>query len=424
MIRTAYTCNALKLSQFFLASIPAGRDDTKALSRAFAARLGVDEQTIFPMAAGRMGLYLFMKAAGIGQGDEVIVPAYTCVVVTNAVKYTGATVIYADLAEGEVNPGIEEISEKVSDRTRLIVIPHNYGIPFGDVQELKLRHPGILVIEDAAHTIASISKEGKKTGTLGDAAFFSFEFSKPVTSGLGGVLVVNNNALLEKTRDAYLMLEPVRGFPLFRQWITLLVHLITSYPRLVFLKGAGMRVLKSLGWLGATASGELEGELPPSYPLRLSTIQARWVMAQLKDYDAVVRHIKNLTDLYTAALSGIPGIGLFPAEGAVLLRYPVLLPWSRHDDRGRQLSLKLRKAGILPGEWFNDVVHPLGSYAYCYQSGSCRIGEAYAQQMMNLPLGIHIRLNKKSLHNIRAAFLSVLEWENSHEFHGTNDGGS
>ena len=93
----------------------------KQFTEAVASELNVEQTQVFPYWKGRVGLYALLKAMQIGNGDEVIIPAFTCVVVPNAIIYLGAKPIYVDVNKETYNTTIDKIKEKTTDKTKRVL---------------------------------------------------------------------------------------------------------------------------------------------------------------------------------------------------------------------------------------------------------------------------------------------------------------
>lgn len=155
----------------------------------------------FSAGSGRMAMYLLLKLFDVGKGDEVILTGYTCVVCPNAVIYTGAVPVYVDIDPETygIDPG--KLEGKINRKTKAVVVQHTYGIP-ADIErilEIARKH-SLIVIEDCAHSLG-IRYKGKLLGTFGDAAFFSSDHTKMISTSIGGGIVLNNikySKVLEK----------------------------------------------------------------------------------------------------------------------------------------------------------------------------------------------------------------------------------
>lgn len=150
---------------------------------------------------GTAALHMACMALDLGPGDEVIVPSLTFVATANAVRYTGATPIFADITSDiDLNISPQDIQQRITDRTRAIMVVHYGGYPcdMPRIMEIAKSH-GLYVIEDAAHAVGS-ELENRRMGTWGDIGCFSFFSNKNLTTGEGGMVVTNHDDIAEKLR--------------------------------------------------------------------------------------------------------------------------------------------------------------------------------------------------------------------------------
>lgn len=144
-------------------------------------------------------LHLACLALGLGPGDEVIVPSLTFVATANAVRYVGATPVFADITSREnLNISPVAISSLITHRTRAIIVVHYAGYPCDMPEILALaKKNGLFVIEDAAHAVGSKLND-QSLGTWGDIGCFSFFSNKNMTTGEGGMLTTDSDDLALK----------------------------------------------------------------------------------------------------------------------------------------------------------------------------------------------------------------------------------
>jgi len=369
----------------------------------------ISKKKVFLFGSARMGLFTLLKSLNAQKEDEIIVAGYTCVVVTNAIKYAGLKAVYVDIDETTLNISTEKIYKAVTAKTKAIIITHNFGIVYEDIEKLKKDFPEIIIIEDAAHTFGSTDQTGKKAGLIGDVSFFSLEYSKPLTTGMGGILLINNTKLIPNITDKY---ETIGYYPAifnFSIFATLKVQLFTSYKYSIFLKGAALRLLKIFGLLFQSSEDELKGEMPQYYPVRLSPYLAIFGYLQMKEIYKANKIKSEITNSYYTALNDIPGIIWFYSKKYNYVRYPVLFNKAIPFNIIEKIKNDLTGAGISVGEWFNDVVHPKGSFRYCYIDGFCDIGESVSKRIINLPVNIHYRPSQNELNTIKNIFKKHLE---------------
>lgn len=172
---------------------------TQAFEQEFAAFVGAKHA--FAVTNATAALHLACMAVGLGEGDEVIVPSLTFVATANAVRYTGANVVFADIESEDwlcICP--RSIEEKINERTRAIVVMHYAGFACDMPEILRVaKKYHLAVIEDAAHAVGA-SLDGKPLGTWGDVGCYSFFGNKNMTTAEGGVLVTDDDRLADKVR--------------------------------------------------------------------------------------------------------------------------------------------------------------------------------------------------------------------------------
>ena len=165
------------------------------LKNRFAEELSVD----YALATSNctVSLHLALETLGVGEGDEVIVPSLTFAATANAVVYTGAKPVFADIiSPAEVNISPQHIEEKITDKTKAIIVMHYAGFAcrMNEIKEIAKRH-NLFLVEDACHGPLS-EYHGAKLGTIGDIGCFSFFSNKNMSTGEGGMLVTNKKGVL------------------------------------------------------------------------------------------------------------------------------------------------------------------------------------------------------------------------------------
>jgi len=403
MAHLVFTCNSFKFFYWFkffyyLFKNPKKRFDIfKALISKY---FNVSKNSVFLFAAGRMGLYTLLKSLKINSDNEVIVCGYTCVVVTNAIKYTGAKIKYADICYNTLNIDTKNLENIINQNTRVIVVSHNFGITYNDVLQLKVKYPQIIFIEDCAHAFGSIADNKKFCGTLTDASFFSFEFSKPITTGMGGAVIINNKSLLEVFSNEYNQISNMTFGIVFKILITLKLLNFTSYKILSRLKLPFFAFFSKLNLIYKTPYSELNGEMPLHYPVKLSSLLCIFGILQMNDIEKINLRKKEICKQYDIFFKNISNITTYNKTDYVMVRYPILFNENVPLEKVKAIKAELLKNKIYYGEWFNAVVHPKGSYCYGYNSGYCRVGEDISQRIINLPVNIVHRLSDNELNLI------------------------
>lgn len=164
----------------------------------FAAKVGADHAVA--VSSCTTGLHLALVALGLGPGDEVIVPSLSFIATTTAVRYVGATPVFADVDEQTLNLTGKSIAEVITPRTKAVIVVHQAGMPaeLGRIREV-CDEFSLAMIEDAACAIGS-TYDGRPIGADADIAVFSFHPRKLLTTGEGGMIVTSDADLAARFR--------------------------------------------------------------------------------------------------------------------------------------------------------------------------------------------------------------------------------
>ena len=170
---------------------------TAEFEKEFAAYTGAKHALAVSNAT--VALHMACLALGVGPGDEVIVPSLTFVATANAVRYTGATPVFADItSENDLTISLASLERALTPRTKAVIVMHYAGYPCDMPRILAWADAhGLPVIEDAAHAAGSFL-DGKHLGTFGKAGCFSFFSNKNLSTGEGGMIVTDDDALAEQ----------------------------------------------------------------------------------------------------------------------------------------------------------------------------------------------------------------------------------
>ena len=403
MAELTFTCNSFRFIYWFKLKLYfffSGREKTrKKFIQQLAQYFQIDQEQVFLYGAARMGLYSLLKSLKLTTDDEVIVSGYTCVVVTNAVKYAGAKVTYVDVTFEDLNFNIQKLFAAITDNTKAIVVPHNFGIVTEVIEEIKFKYPEIFIIEDAAHTFGSVNSKGLKAGLLGDASFFSFEFSKPLTTGMGGLVIVNNKQIIPNLTKEYSILPELNFSTRFKIICSLYLHNITSYTG-SWVKSIIFAIFRNLGLVYVTPAEELDGDLPKHYPVKLHPTLCALGLFQMQDIKKIIEQKKKILESYSFIFGAIHGIKTYYKEEYDFVRFPIVFPEEIPISIVKEIKLKLADQKYSVGDWFNDVVHPKGSYRYCYNNGDCNTGESISERIINLPVNISRKMDERDIQQI------------------------
>ena len=266
---------------------------TQEFEQAFAAYVGAKYAIAVTNATA--ALHLSCVVAGLGPGDEAVVPSLTFVATANAVRYTGATPVFADIvSEQDLNISYRSIEKVITERTRAILVVHygGYACDMPSIMELAREH-NLRVVEDAAHAVGS-ELEGRKLGTWGDIGCFSFFSNKNMTTGEGGMLVTDNEAYSQR------------------------LHLLRSHG------------MTTLTWDRHKGHAWTYDVVDMGYNYRIDEIRAALGLAQLKKLALNNERRRHLTQIYRDALQELaPHVSVpFAAHAGISAAHlmPVLLP--------------------------------------------------------------------------------------------------
>jgi dTDP-4-amino-4,6-dideoxygalactose transaminase len=354
------------------------------LRQAMGNLIGVPRDHVALFWRGRVALYAILRALGIGRGDEVIVPAFTCVAVPNAVLYAGATPVYVDIDETTYTADPAAVASAMSTRTRAVLAQNTFGLSADlDALTAAARPHGAVVIDDCTHGLGGTHK-GRPNGATAHATFFSTQWSKPISTGLGGIAVTTDAELatelatLESSASEPRVLDPVLlGAMLFaRERI--------ATPRTLRAGRAVYRAASRAGLVpGSSGGGELEGAaMPESFVARMSAFQARLATRRLATLAARVRARRAVAHRYSGWLAANERTPAHEPDSAghAFLRYPL---------RVRQRDAFVTDAdrrGVLLGDWFHSPLYPISGdlERWGYHRGEHPVAERVASEIVNL----------------------------------------
>jgi len=171
-------------------------EQVEGFEREMASYLGLSGAVA--TASGTAALHLTLLAFGVKEGDEVIIPSFTCSALLNAVHHCRAVPTIVDIDEEQMNISLAATRKAITKKTTAIIIPHMFGHPVEDMDDFLALGPP--VIEDCAQSLGA-TYGGRMTGSWGAAAMFSFYATKVITTGQGGMVASRNEKILEGVKD-------------------------------------------------------------------------------------------------------------------------------------------------------------------------------------------------------------------------------
>jgi len=340
-----------------------------AFEAAFAAHLGVTKDHVTSLSSCTEGLFIAMELAGVGPGDEVVLPSISFVGAGNAIAARGARPVFCDVDPATLMPSVADLEAVRGPRTRAVVLLHYGGYP-GDVVAIAAwaRQQRVFLVEDAACAVAS-RVDGTACGVLGDIGVWSFDGQKIVAAGDGGMLYARDPALAERARKlAYFGLEQVSGFSQAQTVDTRWWEFeISSFSRRSIMNDVQAAIglvqlarlpefLRRRAAVVAAYDRELAGLpgllLPPPLPPgQESSHYLYWVRLDAEARDAVARELYEV-GIYTtfryAALHSVSAYGsvaaLPGADEAAATTLCLPLHQALTDDDVEQIVSALRRA--------------------------------------------------------------------------------
>lgn len=152
----------------------------------------------FPVYQGRTAIYVALKALGLRRGDEILLPSFICFVVVDAVLDAGIKPVFTDVEEEYWTMDVESLKEHISPKTKAVLPVHTYGqaCEMKDIIEISEDH-NLFVVEDCAQALGG-QYHHRPLGSIGNAAIFSCNVDKPMTTGMGGVVYTKNKKLASR----------------------------------------------------------------------------------------------------------------------------------------------------------------------------------------------------------------------------------
>ncbi|MFC1814704.1 DegT/DnrJ/EryC1/StrS family aminotransferase [Thermodesulfobacteriota bacterium] len=306
--------------------------------QAFAGRVGVGQASA--TSSGTAALHVTLLAMGVGAKDEVIIPSYVCTALLNAVRYVGATPILADIDPETKNLDPNDVKERLTRRTKVVIVPHLFGLAADMDEFMGLDVP---IIEDCAQSVGG-TYGGKRLGSFGRAAIFSFYATKVMTTGEGGMVVSNSEELIERVKD------------------------LREYDE--------------------------KNDYKIRYNYKMTNIHAAMGIAQLAKLDAFIQRRRSIAKQYYQALEGF-GLRLPPKDpGHIYFRYVIGLEYD-----SAVLIQNLRTKGVRCAK---PVYRPL--HRYLYQKGYPQTEKAW-RQAISIP--IYPSLSSRDTDRVIRAFMAA-----------------
>ena len=326
---------------------------TAQFEETFAAHLGAKHA--IAVSSCTAALHLAYLAAGVGPGDEVIVPAFTFAATAAAALYCGATPVFAEIISRK-NPSLdpEDVERKITPRTKAVCIVHyaGYAAAADRMKELCDAH-GIALIEDVAHA-PSATLGGRKLGTWGLAGAFSFFSNKVLSVGEGGLLCTDD--------------DDVAAFVRSRR-----SHAMTSGT-----------------WDRHSGRTDTYDVVALGYNYRLDEPRSALLLSRMGRLESEIERRRELTVRYRELLGGIDGIIIpFEDEDVPTSSCYVMSIMVEADGRQADVSARLRERGIQTSIFYPSI-HRFTAYRERFPDVSLPITELASRTELTLPFYPHM----------------------------------
>ena len=326
---------------------------TQQFEEAFARHLGT--RHALALSSCTAALHLAYLAAGVGPGDEVIVPSFTFAATASAVVYCGARPVFADIVALD-RPTIDphDVERLITPRTRAVAAVHFGGYPAAvdTLAELCGAH-GVALIEDAAHA-PSAELDGRKLGTFGLCGAFSFFSNKVLSAGEGGLLATDDDEVA---------------------------------ARVARLRSHGMT---SVTWDRHRGHADTYDVVEIGYNYRLDEPRAALALSRLARLGSDIERRRKLTLDYRQALGHLPDVVL-PFDDAEVAHSSCYVMPIMLSERARQADFRrtLREHGVQTSVLY-PAVHEFAAYRERFPDVSLPVTEAAARRSVTLPLYPHM----------------------------------
>ncbi|MDO8601406.1 MAG: aminotransferase class I/II-fold pyridoxal phosphate-dependent enzyme [bacterium] len=355
-----------------------------ALARVFKEYLGI--KYAFGFNSGRSSLMAILNSLGPEKGGEVLLQTFTCNAVPNPVIWEGFKPIYVDCDEKTFNIDTNDLKRKITDKSRAMIVQHTFGLPAEMDEILEIcQQNHLILIEDCAHSLGATYK-GKKVGTIGKVAFFSFSRDKVISSVYGGMAVTNDDEVARKIKEY----QKKIGYPsccwIFQQ---LLHPVLMSWIILPTYRIFGKYLLVLCQWLHILSKAvhwkEKRGRKPGYFPKRMPNALAILALSQFKKLERFNDHRKEIAAFYRQELKNT-SFELPPETEQVYLRFAIKHP------KAHEIIKKARQNNLLIGDWYTSPIDPHDTKLdkIGYISGSCPKAEELSKITLNLPTHINI----------------------------------
>ncbi len=363
----------------------------KQLEEEFKKYLGV--KYAFSFNSGRSSLFAILKALGLPENADVLLQAFTCNAVPNPILWAGLNPVYIDCEDNfNIDTRKLELLIRENKQSKVIIVQHTFGLPANmDEVNLIVRQNNMILIEDCAHSLGA-EIDGKKMGTFGKAAFFSFSRDKVISCVYGGMAVTNDDALGKKLealqkefgQPGLLWIKQQILHPVLLHYIILPLYHFFDLGKILLIFSQWTHLLSK-----AVSFKEKKGERPGYFPRALPNALAKMALHQFHKLEKFHNHRKEISKFYYEQLQGTAFALPNMTDGQSFLRFVVA-----HPKAHEILYDAWHKENMLLGDWYTAPIAPDDTKLeeMKYKPGMAPNAERLAKQTLNLPTHINISL--------------------------------
>lgn len=370
-----------------------------------------DQEFLYFTDNGRTGMHLLLKSLNLDSDSQVLIQAFSCVVLPNAVLQAGLIPVILDANTQDYNFSLSDARQKLTGNTKVLVVQYTFGMVPNMEEVIRFcEENNLVLIEDCAHALGATAKiydEEVPVGTIGHGSFFSFGRDKIVSTTTGGLAFVNPNPkvqlmqqpnpieLTNRLQEFYVDLPKMSAARIFQNLYYALVGMLLIRPLYHFQLGKIILVIsRKLRLIGEIyTKNETQGTNKIETNSRYANRLFKLLQSQLQQIDKFNLHRKNLARIYSDNLN-LP----FQPNNAYL-RFPINcqelapnLSAQKSKELYQKIKKQLRLNGIIVGQWYTSLyMQPkLNLSAFQISIDNLPVANQLSNEtVLNLPTNIH-----------------------------------
>jgi perosamine synthetase len=339
---------------------------------------------LFFLKNARSSLGFFLRSQGIGKNDEVILNSFTCLAVPYGILSAGAKPIYLDIDKSSLNFNLSQLKKKINKKVKAVIVQHTLG-KSADIIEIKnfLKNKNILLIEDCALSIGA-KLDDKYLGTFGDASIISMELSKTISSGWGGILIINKKKISKNVYQEYSKLKREGNTKSFLKHIQISISIFCFHTYLYFFgKYLYSFFFKIKLFKPSSSPCEKYAIFKSNFFEKLGRFQIIFALIQFNHFNYIIYKCRNNFSVINNCLKKL-NIQILPIinkkDFSVSNRICFLV-----KNRKKFINY-FNSNGVSVGKWFDGPLSPdPNSKLFNYNKSKFKIASKISKKIVNLP---------------------------------------